>query len=169
MGHHRNFKNAMGNKSKFEILSYQNYLAMIKASQNSEMFRHFYILNQGKKKDILKNGCLSCARYVSCILKIFGLISETHATVSSTVKDMINSGWRETVKLVPGSILLWEEQIQSNGDLHEHLGFYLGKDKAISHRDEKRLPIIHHYTYGKTKNDKPKRKIVKIFTHSMIK
>ncbi len=163
MGYRRNIKNTMGNKPKFKILSHQNYLAMIKASRNSKMFRHFYVLNQGKKKDILKNGELSCARYVSCILKIFDLISETHATVSSTVKDMINNGWKETKKLKPGNVLVWEAIKYPNGQLHCHNGFYLGKDKVISHSSKKGVPIIHHYTYNN------KRKIIRIFTHSMIK
>jgi len=140
-----------------EILIYQNYLAIIKASQGSKMFRHVYVKKNNKKVDILKNGEYSCAYYVSCILKIFDLIDHKispHVTVDGTVKNMIKSGWKKTKKLKPGNVLVWEEKLG-----HQHLGFYLGKDKAISHRHEKKMPIIHHYTYGN------KRKIVQILTH----
>lgn len=150
------------NKSKFKILTYQNYLSVIKNSQGSKMFRNFYVLDDNKKKDILKNGQFSCARYVSSILKLFDLIPETHATVDGTIKDMFKNNWKTTNKLIPGNVLLWEEQIQSNGKDHQHLGFYLSKDKAISHRHEKKAPMIHHYTYNK------KRKIVQILTHKII-
>lgn len=149
------------NKPKFEFLTYQNYLSTIKASRGSKMFRHVYVLNDGKKKDILKNGEYSCAYYVSCILKIFNLIDlkiSPHAMVGGLIKNMLNSNWRVTKKLVPGNVLVWEEKLG-----HEHIGFYLGKDKAMSHRYEKKMPIVHHYTYNQ------KRKIIRILTHPIIK
>jgi len=154
------------NKSKFKFLIYKNYLSFIKGSENSRMFRHVYVLNNGEEKDLLKDGELSCAYYVSCILKIFNLIDpkiSPHATVAGVMKNMMNSDWKETKELKPGNILIWEEKQQSNNKFHEHLGFYLGQDKAISHRDEKKLPTIHHYTYNN------KRKIIRILTHEIIK
>ncbi|MEA2113463.1 MAG: hypothetical protein U9P63_02320 [Patescibacteria group bacterium] len=156
-------------KEKFKILDYQNYLEVIKASEGSKMFRNFYVLNDNKKRDILENGQLSCARYVTSILKLSDLISETHATVSGTMRDMLENDWKPTKKLVPGNILVWGKAVSSNGKPHSHIGFYLGADKAMSHREEKCLPIIHHYTYGKDKNGNHKRKIVKILTHQLIK
>ena len=132
------------------------------------MFRSIFVLAGGKEKDILKNGELSCAFYVSCILKLFDLISRLHATVDGAVKDMIDNGWTETKKMKPGDVLVWEKKKFKDGELHRHLGFYLGDKKAISHRDNKRIPIIHHYTYGQTKDGQPKRKIVKILTHKTI-
>lgn len=156
-------------KSKFKILTYQNYLSVIKNSQNSKIFRNFYVLNNNKKRDILKNGQFSCARYVSSILKLFDLISETHTTVDGSIKDMLNNNWRPTKKLIPGNVLLWEEKIQVNGKVHQHLGFYLNKDKAISNSSKKGVPVIRHLTYGMTKDGQPKRKIIEIFTHQIIK
>lgn len=155
----------MGNKSKFEILTYQNYLSMIKASQGSKMFRHVYVLDNNKEKDILKNGELSCAYYISCILKLFNLIDQDispHATISGLINNMLNNGWRLTKKLTLGNVLVWEKQITSSGEIHPHLGFYLGEDKAISYRDERRIPTIHHYTYNQ------ERKIIQILTHKII-
>jgi len=166
-----------------KILTYQNYLAMIKASQGSKMFQQVYILENNKKKDILKNGEYSCAYYVSCILKIFSLIDpkiSPHVTIGGLIKNMLNNGWKETKKLKLGNILIWEDGLATDGKMHSHLGFYLGKDKAISNRPKvdviilrgndkifldnkgKGLPMIHHYTYGN------KRKIIKILTHKII-
>jgi len=132
-----------------KFLSCKNYLTVIKNSVNSKMFRHVYVWEDNKEKDILEGGEYSCAYYVSCILKMFNLINQEispHAMIGGLIK------------LKPGNILLWEEK---SG--HQHVGFYLGKNKAISHRYEKKMPIVHHYTYNN------KRKIIKIFTHDVIK
>ena len=156
-------------KLKLKILTYQNYLQMIKASQGSRMFLRLYVLENNKKKDILKNGELSCAYYLSSILKIFDLISELHTTVKSTIEDMRKSGWQPTKKLKSGNVLIWQEKKFPDGTIHQHLGFYLEQNKAISHRPEKKMPIIHHFTYGQTKTGQPKRKIIQILTHKIIR
>jgi len=156
-------------KKKLKIFSYQNYLGMIKASQGSQMFRHLYVLENKQKKDILKNGELSCAYYVSSILKIFDLISQPHATVKSTIEDILKSDWQPTKKLKPGNVLVWQKKKFPNGTIHQHVGFYLGQDKAMSHRYEKKMPIIHHFTYGQTQTGQPKRKIIQILTHPIIR
>jgi len=143
-----------------KFLTYKNYLTVIKNSVGSKMFQHVYVLDNNKEKDIIKGGELSCAYYVSCILKLFNLIDQEispHAMTGGLVKNILNNGWEETKELKVGNILIWEEILG-----HQHLGFYLGKDMAISHRDEKKTPMIHHYTY------KGKRKIIKIFTHKII-
>jgi len=151
-----------------KILDYQNYLETIKASEGSKMFRNFYVLNDNKKRDILKDGQLSCARYVSSILKLSDLISETHATISGTIKDILKNGWKPTKKLIPGNILIWEEATTSRDEVHSHIGFYLGADKAISHSDKTRLPEIHYFTYNKNKKGEPKRRIIQILTHRIM-
>lgn len=153
----------MENK-KLKLLTYQNYLAMISNSPENKMFRNIFAVENKKKRDILKNGENSCAYFVSSVLKIFDLISTPHATVKGTVKDMMNNGWRITKQMIPGNVVLWEE-IEASDGFHPHLGFVLGKDKAISNSHKKRMPIVHHLTYGNDKDGNPKRKVVKIFTH----
>jgi len=174
--------------SKTRILTYQNYLTMIRNSRGSQMFRRLYVSENNKKKDILRNGELSCAYYVSSILKIFDLISEPHTTVKKTLKDMSKNGWRPTKKLTPGNILVWEDALaESDRKFHSHLGFYLGGQRAISNQGRDTLtvfrktgkikfvlkgegsPKIHHFSYGQTKSGQPKRKITQILTHPMIK
>ncbi len=144
-------------------LLFKNYLALIKNSLGSRMWRNAYAQIGRVKKDILKNGKFSCAYFVSSILVICKLIKEIHVTVEGTLRDMENSGWFQIKKLKKGAILVWEEL---KG--HKHLGFYFGNKKAISNNSHyKKTPVIHHYTFG-LKNRKPKRKIIAIYWHKKL-
>lgn len=154
-------------KTKLKLLKCQNYLAMVGNSAGTKLFRNIYVSENAKKRDILKNGENSCAYFVSSILKIFDLISLPHATVKSTIDDMLKNGWRPTKKLLPGNVILWEE-IESDDGSHQHLGFYISGDKTISNSHKKRIPKIHHLTYGNNKKGEPNRKVIRIFTHRMI-
>jgi hypothetical protein len=145
------------------ILFFDSYFSAIKNSVGTKMFRNLFLNVNGKKSDVLKNGDLSCAYFVSSILYLFGLIKEKHATVDGTLMDMEKSGWREIKKPEIGSVILWETQKK-----HEHLGFYLGEKSAISHRPEKRFPIKHHWTYGTDKNGNPKRKIIAFYWNKKL-
>jgi hypothetical protein len=64
---------------------------MIKNSVGSKLFRNSFFLIDGKKQDVLRNGDLSCAIYVSSILRLMDLIPEIHTTVKGTVKAMEKS------------------------------------------------------------------------------
>ena len=155
-------------KSIFKILTYKNYLKTIKNSENAKMFQSVFVLDNAKERDILRKGELSCAYYVSSILKLFDLISCQHATVKSTIEDMKENNWKETKKMKPGNVLVWEEKEFKNNEKHFHIGFYLGNKIAISNSEKKKVISAHHYTYG-TENKKPVRKIINIFTHDKIK
>lgn len=143
-------------KPKIIPLTKENYLRFIKNSVGSKNFQKFYALVGGKKKDILRDGDLSCAYFVSSVLKIFDLIGKVHVTVSGTVKDMKKSGWRETKQLKEGNVLLWEAR-ETKRETHKHIGFYVGGKKAISNSDKMQVPVRHSFTFGN------KRKIEKIF------
>lgn len=151
---------------------------MIKNSVGTRMFRNAYFISNNKKIDVLKNGDLSCAVFVSSVLKLFGLISAPHATVKGTIKDLEKNGWKKISKLKIGAVLHWDccPSTDSTGSSqassgraalenegHEHLGFYIGNDKAISNSSKKGMPIVHHYTY----NDK--RKIIGIYWNNKLK
>lgn len=144
-----------------------SYLQVIKNSVGSKSWRNFYALVDGREKDILKNGELSCAYFASSILLMFGLIKNVHATVSGTSTDMKISGWQEIEKPKSGAVLLWEKQKQGKRGEHFHLGFVINNKQAISNRWEHKCPVIHHITYG-TKNGQPVRKILKIFWHKKL-
>ncbi|MBP9855957.1 MAG: hypothetical protein KBC48_01460 [Candidatus Pacebacteria bacterium] len=123
------------------------YLAMINNAVGSEMFKNGYASFDGVKKDVVNDGELSCAIFVSSILKIFSLIDDVHATVTSTVKKMEEAGWQKTEELIPGSVLVWEGIDFGGGDLHTHIGFYIGNDQAISNDFRTKKIIKHHFKY----------------------
>lgn len=124
----------------------KSLFALIKNSLGSRFFRSLYFFDGKKSINILKNGKLSCAFYISVILRILGLIKEPHATVDGLIKDMENSGWQKTNKIQKGVVLVWE---QKNG--HKHVGFYIGGKKAVSNDSQKKFPIIHSVNYQKRK------------------
>lgn len=149
-------------KQKVTPLLRDTYFAMIKNSIGTKLFRNFYACIDGRKIDVMKNGGLSCAFFVSSLLSIIGLTQATHGTVESTIEDMKRSGWKPVKKLAPGSIIVWEEKKE-----HKHIGFYIGNDKALSNSSRKRSPAIHHFAYG-IKNGKPVRKIGAIYWHPKL-
>ncbi|MFH0852349.1 MAG: hypothetical protein V1845_01995 [bacterium] len=129
-------------KTKPVLLKKDTYLAFIKNSVGARAFRNSYALVGGKREDILKNGELSCAYFVSCVLKILGLINEAHSTVSGTILDMKKSGWKQIKAPKEGSVVVWKLKETKSG-WHEHIGFYIGKGEAISNIDKKRTPDKH--------------------------
>jgi hypothetical protein len=143
------------------------YLSLIESSVGSKLFRHLFCRVGGKKTDLLRDGDVSCAFFVSSILILMNLIKGVHVTVSSTVRDMEASGWVEVKKPKVGSVLLWGEREDHSGEYHKHLGFFMGEDKAISNVPAKKSPQIHHFTYG-VKNGQPVRRIEKIFWHPSL-
>ena len=152
----------MQSKKQITLLLCDTYLAMVKNSVGTKMFRNFYAHADGKRMDVMRNGDLSCAFFVSSVLSTLALGKATHGTVDSTVKDMKQSGWNPSKKLVSGSILVWEEKKR-----HAHIGFYIGNEKAISNSSKKGSPAIHHFTYG-VKNGEPARKIEAIYWHQKL-
>lgn len=130
------------------ILVLESYIAMVKNSVGIKMFQNFFIREGGKKKDILNGGEFSCAIYVSSILYIWKLINGPHCTVISTLKDLDGSNWYEIKKPKIGAVLIWEATAFSQKDIHTHIGFYIGSDKAISNDYKSKKPKIHHYTFN---------------------
>ena len=142
-----------------------SYLRIIRNSIGTRLFRNFYAIVDGKKKDILRGGDLSCAYFVSCVLRIFGLIKDIHTTVLGTISDIKKSGWKIVKVPKPGSVLVWEKQ-KFGQEEHRHIGFYIGNKKAISNssvkQNVKRTPVEHSFTFGR------KRSIQAIYWHKKL-
>ena len=139
------------------------YLAVIKNSIGSNLFRNLYAKVNGKKTDITANGELSCAFYVSSILLLFKFIKEGHATVDSTVKDLKQSGWKKIKKPKIGSIIVWEKKDFGNNNIHKHIGFFIGNNKAVSNSYKLCYPVEHHFIFN------GKRKIELILWNQKLK
>lgn len=142
---------------------------MIKNSIGTKMFRNlFAYLENGEEKDILQNGKNSCAVFVSAVLYMSKLIESMHATVASTVKDLEKSGWGKVENPKSGDVLVWEPFLwPGDKEKHEHIGFYIGDEKAISNDSKSGTPQEHHITYGE-ESGSPVRKITAIYRHPKI-
>ena len=149
------------------IKKLKSLLAIVENSAlgDNYLFRNLYADVNGEEKDILEDGALSCAVFASAVLLNLELIKKPHATVSGTVKDMFESGWREIAQLGPGAVILWEKIIFEDGKEHSHIGFYICNDEAISNSFADKCPRRHHITYGTNQDGAPKRKIEKIYWH----
>ncbi len=153
--------------SDVKVILKESYIKAIKNSVGSNLFRNLYAYVNSKKKDILEDGALSCATFTSSILYLFKLTADTHATVKGTVADLKKSGWVQVKKPRNGAVLVWEAQEFRNGEAHKHIGFYVGKNKAISNHFNKHQPILHHWTFG-MKNGRPVRKVEQIFWNKKL-
>lgn len=118
----------------------KNYLSMVSALPNTEMFKHMYVFDKQTKKqlDTLENGRLSCAYVVSCVLALHGFIDRPHATVQTTIQKMLEAGWHETNNPLPGSIVRWPSKEE-----HGHIGFYISSEMCISNSAEQGVPVTH--------------------------
>lgn len=121
-----------------------NFFTRVKNSSGTRIFCNYY---NEDGIDILQNGDLSCASYVSSILVLSGLINAPHAMIFSTIKDMKANGWYEIEKLRPGAVILWNPVEIDNGNSHYHIGFCINGKTAISNRSSKkrvgRHPVIY--------------------------
>ena len=142
-------------------LIFNTYIAVIKNSVGSALFKNYYAKVNGKKKDIMRQGELSCAFYASSVLVLFKLIKEVHGTVDSTTNDLKKSGWKAIKKPRLGSILVWEK-LDFGGETHKHIGFYIGNNKAISNSYQLGYPFIHHWSFNN------KRKVDFIFWNQKL-
>ncbi|OGN16836.1 MAG: hypothetical protein A3F98_01390 [Candidatus Yanofskybacteria bacterium RIFCSPLOWO2_12_FULL_41_8] len=149
-----------------KLLKKKNYLTMIENAAKGEnwMFRNQYFEVDGKETDVLENGGLSCAMFLSSVLYLNKLIGDIHTTVVGTEKDMLESGWFEIKDLEPGAVIIWEQKLGDKDGLpHYHNGFYIGSNMAISNNSKDTgFPWKHHYTYNNT------RKIEKIYWHPVL-
>lgn len=144
-----------------EELIYDSYLAAIHGSIGANTWRKAYAKIDGIKTEITLDGILSCAYFVSSILRMFDLIGSVHMTVEKTEKDMQESGWVKINKPKPGAVIFWEKLMFKEG-LHAHNGFYIGGGKAISNSEEVRTPIEHDW---QDSSDGRARKIEAIYWH----
>ena len=133
-------------KIKFDL--FDTYIANIENSIGTQMFRELYLYINGEKKEASQNGRWTCGVFISSILTMFNLINERHATMDGLFKDMQKTGWYKIKKPKIGAVLWWEVTKESEG--HEHAGFYVGNNEAISNSWLKKTPVKHKWLSGTT-------------------
>ena len=148
---------------KIKLLFFETYLARINNSLGNRTFKNIYATVNGRKKDILENGRVACAIFVSSLLMIHKLIPEIHATVTGTVIALKKAGWKKISTPRLGCIIVWaEETPPAKNHGHKHIGFYIGQNQAISNSASKGYPVKHHLTF------KNKRKIELMLWHNKL-
>ena len=141
-------------RKKLKPMVLENYLTIAKMSAESPIFRKLYCKKNGRRVDILHDGDLSCAFFVSVILKCFDLISKIHTTVVGAERELELNGWRKIKKPKPGAVIIWAPKKFEDGEVHRHIGIFLGAGEAISNNNRTRSPQIHIW------NNRPVEKIL---------
>ncbi|MEX0869944.1 MAG: hypothetical protein WDZ39_00770 [Candidatus Spechtbacterales bacterium] len=152
-------------KEKIEFNLYDTYIAAIKNSVGTEMFSEMYLNIDGEVKEVSENGRWACATYVSSVLTMFNLLKERHATMEGLMRGMNESGWYEISEPRDGAIIWWDVTPESEG--HEHAGFYVGDNKAISNSWLKKVPVVHNWRSGTTDGE-PSRPVKSIWWHDKL-
>jgi len=152
-----------------EFLLFDTYLAFIRNSAGSPIFRDVFVKINGKKTNATDHGRTACAVFVSNILALFsefGLIKKGHSMITGTLLDMESCGWQKIAEPKVGCVILWEER-ERNGESNKHLGFYLGNSEAISNSPDLGVPEVHHWTFG-MKDGQPVRKVEALYWHERL-
>ena len=143
----------------------KNFLMVIRNSAGTNMFRNFYYKNLG---DVLKNGDLSCAFFVSTILLMFGFVNKVSFRVVDVIDEMEEKGWKEITRLRKGAVIIWNPVVQNGGN-HLHIGFYMGKKIAISNRSSIGAPGEHPVFYSGLDKGKSKKVTIRaIYWHQKL-
>lgn len=149
----------------FPLALFESYLALINGSIGSHLFRVLYVRTPRGPHDVINNGDLACAYYVSSILTLCNLTQGgVHTTVTETILDLEHSGWRNIITPKPGAVVVWESKLCDDGAYHRHIGFVTSPKKAISNRPNQRHPASHHLTFG-LKTSPSFRKIEALYFH----
>ncbi|HUX80924.1 MAG TPA: hypothetical protein VMV38_01220 [Candidatus Paceibacterota bacterium] len=158
------------NSPKLELALFDSYRAAIKNSVGSNIYRNLYFHSNGTLVDILDDGDLSCAFFVTTILYLFGLITERHTTVKSALEDIRKSGWYEIKEPRAGALIHWDYNKKDDGTQgkHHHLGFYIDAEHAISNDSPSRVVAVHHPTYGTFPDGKARRDILAYYWHDNL-
>ena len=120
---------------------------MVHRSVDSNLFRNLYASVDGEEKDILRDGILSCAYFVSSVLFHCKLIDDLHTTVRGLEANLQRSGWREIEESRVGSVIVWEPIELPDGSIRRHAGFYIGDAEVISNRTDHRTPKVHSMNF----------------------
>lgn len=130
------------NDQKPKRLVKKSYLSFVRNSVGTEMFRNFYIKDNGVIFDAANDGEFSCAFYVSGLLSLLGLAKKMHGTIASTEKDLIESGWVITNQPTTGCIVKWGPRKEDPNN-HEYIGFYLGNNRCVSSSSLQKKVVEH--------------------------
>lgn len=150
----------------------ETFLTVTRKSVGCEMFQTLYVTRHNGLEDVIGNGDLACAYYVSSILHMFNLIKGgVHTTVSMTVNDMLDSAWSVSLgsQPQPGDIVVWEEKLSSSDrKVHRHIGICIDSVHAVSNDSKTGVPALHRINGLLDQNGK-ERGVEAYYTHPFLR
>jgi len=149
-----------------QILKKETYFKMIENAEGTEMFKSLFVRHEesGEVEDILREGELSCAFFVSNLLLMFGWIDVPYANTRSIRRVLLEHGWKDvgTEDIQMGDVIFWEETEHKSGR-YPHSGFALNEKEAISTSDKNHSVARQHITYGTKEDGLPVRAIEAVY------
>lgn len=144
------------------------YLAMVSGSVGSCQYRSLYVNKNGDNFDVINDGDLACAFYVSSILHTMNLIKNgVHTTVQFVESDMTDSGWQKVEEPRAGAVVVWENKNGDDGATHKHIGICLDEKFCVSTSPKERSPIKHEI-YGLVHHNGQKRNVDSSYFHPTL-
>lgn len=139
-------------EEEYPLALRESLLAVLEGSLGTAMFRTLYRTLDSGLDDVIDDGDLACAFYLSTILSMFGLTSGgVHTTVRLTLDDMEASGWVKVETPEPLAVVLWGEKQGDDGRRHFHIGFCVDETTAIEHsaitKSPRRIGIMELLTH----------------------
>lgn len=138
-------------------------LKIVLAHVGSTAFRSLYMKHGRRSVDICRNGELSCAFFVSAVLRNVNLLADQHATVSGTIRDLRASGWKQIETPRPGAVIVWSPITYRDGESHAHIGIAVSHTTAVSTSVRTKTPVRH--AIGRAANGHGTRTIASIWWH----
>mgnify|MGYP001584286886 CR=1 FL=1 len=135
-----------------EILKKESYVRAIENSVGSRLFNSLLVRfgDSQEVKDILNDGELSCAYFVSSLLVMHDALRQTHTTVANLKKALSeNPKWSEVPleNVEAGDVVFYKKRTFADGSGNAHVGFVLNKDEAVSTDYQKKAVSKHKLDY----------------------
>ena len=136
-----------------DLLPRETYLKAIENSIGSTQYRSLMVREEesGEVRDILEDGNLSCAYFVSSVLLLFGMINKQRATVASLRRFVSEDDrWNEVeveTEVRPGDVVFYRERTFPDGEPHAHVGFVLSPTEAASTSYREKCVVKHSLEY----------------------
>lgn len=122
---------------KPEILRRETFIKMVENSVGTRLFNSIIAKRGEETIDILADGDLSCATFVSNILYLNHFLDNQRVVVGSLEKDLASSSNFKEISpenYLPetGDVILWGVIVGQDGVAHKHFGFALNNEEAVS-------------------------------------
>lgn len=119
------------------------FLDLVIGSVGTNMYRNVHVVRSEDVVNVTDDGDLSCAYYVSAVLRHFHLIQHGfYTTITHTLADMRRSGWEVCEKPAPGVVVVWVSKECTDGP-HRHIGICLDETYCVSNSPIARTPQKH--------------------------